>query len=92
MFRPKSLYFRSFYRPVRELSVYLRGFCEEVLAVKERQRPIYSFPQAFAREKTSLDFESDEPVTYQRLSQDITQNQRSFLSRVARLCPVCVGG
>jgi len=68
MFRAKSLYFRSFYRPVRELSVYLRGFCEEVLAVKERQRRFYSFPQALAREKTSLDFESDEPVTYQHLS------------------------
>ncbi len=39
-----------------------------------------------------LDFESDEPVTYQHLSQHITQNQRSFLSRVAPLCSVCVGG
>ena len=46
---------------------------------------------ALGRE-TALDFESDEPVTYQHLSQHITQNQWSFLSRVARLCPVCVGG
>ena len=41
---------------------------------------------------TALDFESDEPVTYQHLSQHITQNQRSFLSRVTPLCSVCAGG
>jgi len=41
---------------------------------------------------TELDFESDEPVTYQHLSQHITQNQRSFLSRFAPLCPVCAVG
>ncbi len=39
-----------------------------------------------------LDFESDEPVTYQHLSQHITQNQRSFFSRVTPLCSVCAGG
>ncbi len=39
-----------------------------------------------------LDFESDEPVTYQHLSQYITQNQKSFLSRVTPLCSVCADG
>ncbi len=39
-----------------------------------------------------LDFESDEPVTYQHLAKHITQNQRSFLSRVTPLCSVCAVG
>ena len=39
-----------------------------------------------------LDFESVEFVTYQILSGHTTQNQRSFLSRVAPLCPVCAVG
>ncbi len=38
--------------------------------------------------RTALDFESDEPVTYQHLSQYITHYQRSFLSRVVPLCLV----
>jgi len=42
--------------------------------------------------RTALDFESDEPVTYQHLSQHITQNQRYFLFRVTPLCPVCAVG
>jgi len=62
MFRPNPMSYKAIWRPVRELSVYLRGFCEEVLAVKERQRRFYSFPQALAKEKTSLDFETGNPI------------------------------
>jgi len=41
---------------------------------------------------TALVFESDDPVTYQHISQHITQNQRSFLSRVAWYCAVDLSG